>query len=114
MRRLLVLSLAALMLAACSGASGGSAPLTDAPTADLLPAATEAAIPTNTAAPAIAETQDSGAPAITEAATIAPTATRDVGQRSAPVGVDAGFHNDAPTVFAATGNPQLIEFFTFW
>jgi hypothetical protein len=32
----------------------------------------------------------------------------------APAPEEAGFRSDPPTVYAATGNPQLLEFFTFW
>jgi hypothetical protein len=33
---------------------------------------------------------------------------------AAPAAVGADFRSDPPTVVAATGSPQLLEFFTWW
>jgi hypothetical protein len=36
------------------------------------------------------------------------------GRPSAPAAINADFRADPASVVAATGNPQLIEFFTYW
>ena len=33
---------------------------------------------------------------------------------SEPAAIDGDFRDDPPTLFAATGRPQLVEFFAFW
>jgi thiol-disulfide isomerase/thioredoxin len=36
------------------------------------------------------------------------------GRPDAPAPLDGDFRNDPATVFAATGRPQFVEFFTYW
>jgi uncharacterized lipoprotein YajG len=36
------------------------------------------------------------------------------GRPDAPASESAGFRDDPASVVAATGNPQLLEFFTYW
>jgi hypothetical protein len=36
------------------------------------------------------------------------------GRPVAPAGIDEDFREDSPLHVAATGRPQLVEFFAFW
>src|SRR5689334_440539 len=108
MRRIVLITVAALILAACSGTQATNPPPTDAPSLGAETEVETSLDPTST------EVASSPTSTQADVQTAEPAPNTDVGQRSAPVGVDAGFHNDAATVFAATGNPQMIEFFAFW
>ena len=48
------------------------------------------------------------------AAQPAPVVQPIPGRPSEPAPINADFRSDPATVVGATGNPQLIEFFTYW
>lgn len=113
--------IAAPLLLAAALAAGCGSPADSPPTPTLFVIPTSAPTPSGAAAlPAPAQesapaSQDEAA--TTEPTTVAaepPAAVLLPGQRSAPLGVDQGFHNDPASLVAATGRPQMIEFFTFW
>jgi hypothetical protein len=111
---------AAILLAACSGASGaaGESPTTSADTASAPAAEITSApsdVPSQSAAPTLVDQLTQVDEATTAPTDAAPTdLVLAPGQRSEPIGVDAGFHNDEARVVAASGRPQFIEMFTFW
>lgn len=120
--RLIACLAAAMLLAGCSGFGGGAGESPPIPTSDLPSEPVGSEVTTAPTEPAPAESTSTALtsePAIvdapTEAETAAPTELALApGQRSAPIAIDAGFHNDEARVVAASGRPQLIEIFTFW
>jgi hypothetical protein len=119
MRRLLigaVIALAALLGTGCAGAAEPIPTATDpvpaatvAETVEVASTATGAASPTASEAPTTeapaAENTDEGTTAASEPLP---------GRPNAPAGEAEDFRSDPANVVAATGNPQLLEFFTFW
>jgi hypothetical protein len=68
--------------------------------------------PVGEAAPAQPQTGAEEAPADAEAQ---PAPAEPLpGRPDAPAPVEADFRSDPASVVAATGNPQLLEFFTYW
>ncbi len=61
------------------------------------------AIQTEVAEPVPEAVTDVATPVVTEA-----------GWPSAPASIDGDFRADPATVVAATGQPQVLEFFTYW
>ncbi len=115
-----LLALIVLAGVACAAPPGGSEPAAPAPPAEL-PAPTDApadAPPdasTDAPPPEATVAEEAGeagvepdpAPAEPEQA-----ATRLPGRPDAPAGAE--FRSDPSSVVAATGGPQLLEFFTYW
>lgn len=108
--------LLALLGTACAGADEpvptAAEPVsaaTVAETVEMMDAATEAASPTASDAPA------TEAPTVESTGEGEATTTEPIpGRPSAPAAEAAGFRSDPASVVAATGNVQLLEFFTFW
>lgn len=106
----------ALVLTACLGAAAQP----EAPTATLeIADAAPTAVPTQVAqveeVPPTATTPPTEAvveAAVEEAAPVVQASHPD--RPSEPAGIDESFRSDPITVVAATGNPQLLEFFTYW
>ena len=98
------------VLALGVGCSGGAGTITQAPPTavptDELPTAT------------VEESAEETANNPPDEPTDPPTATEEPmpfpGRPDAPAGVDDDFRSDPASVVAATGRPQLLEFFTFW
>ena len=58
---------------------------------------------------------DAAQPTPEEAEGVTPAPEQPVpGRPDAPAPVDSDFRPDPASVVAATGNPQLLEFFTYW
>lgn len=108
--RWVALAVIALVLAACGGDNGGGSavptvPPTHAPAAQAQTPTDEAsAPPVDAAVPTVPPTD------VPTEAVAAPIP----GRPDAPAGVDEGFRSDPASVVAATGRPQLLEFFTYW
>lgn len=114
-----LLLLAAILTAGCSTETASPPAPTVIPTTDAQAAAPTGAptvpLPTPLEPPTTpAAAADPVTVEPSSAPTEAPAAALLPGQRSAPLGVDEGFHNDQAALVAATGRPQMIEFFTFW
>ncbi len=90
-----------------AAACGGTAP-TEAPADSPPVAATVAVLPTPTVEELAAPPPE---PTVDEAA--AGAAAAIPGRPSAPASPDE-YRADPGTLVGATGNPQLVEFFTFW
>gem|GEM_PF-5857164 len=58
--------------------------------------------------------QPEGSPSSTEQPTPTETAQAIWGRPLEPAPIDGDFRPDPADIVAATGNPQLIEFFAFW
>ena len=87
---LVLVLLAALLLAACGGDGDGS-------TGDSADQSTVAGDANQAAQVTNATTPDEAA-----------------GRPDAPAPVDGDFRSDPGSLVAATGNPQFLEFFTYW
>ncbi|MCZ7546962.1 MAG: hypothetical protein M5R40_27120 [Anaerolineae bacterium] len=64
--------------------------------------------------PPATETESAPAEATTDSPPPTGTPAQIPGRPDAPAAVDADFRPDPASVVAATGRPQLIEFFAFW
>jgi hypothetical protein len=98
--------LAALILTACGGAATTGAPS---------PTATQPATPTDPPAPT-AETPPGEIAASPTPESVEATAalTLPEGFPTTPSPIDSDFRDDPARFVAATGRPQVIEFFTWW
>jgi hypothetical protein len=108
-----VLGLALLVGVGCAAATPEAAPTAeevaaspDAPT--LEPA------PTEQGGPAVEEPAPAEEEQASEEAPPADAATRHPDAPGEPAPVDGDFRHDPPTLVAATGRPQVLEFFTTW
>lgn len=114
----LILSFAAvILLTACTGGTVATEePLLDSATDTPSEAGDGLPSDSSSATDSVPTTDTVDTPALIDAPT--ETASAELvlapGQRSAPLPIDGGFHNDEARVVAASGRPQLIEMFTFW
>jgi hypothetical protein len=112
MTRFHFLILTAVLLTACSAADLSPTqtqpvPLTDDPTSS------QPAAPTHVAATAALNTVPSDVP--TEAIAASPTLpATPFGRPEAPAPIEADFRPDSASHVAATGKPQVLEFFAYW
>ncbi len=110
----LVLGLTVLVSAACGGSMPESETAADAPPAPAIEVATEVAAepvvePAETAPPAEEAAQPDEPELLDE-----PAVTLPEGFPTEPAGIEDDFREDSAAFVAATGRPQVIEFFTHW
>jgi hypothetical protein len=108
-----VLGLVLLVGVGCAAATPDAAPTAeevaagpDAPTSE--PA------PTEQEGPAVEGAAPAGEEPASEGATPDDAAPRHPDAPGEPAPVDGDFRHDPPTLVAATGRPQVLEFFTTW
>ncbi len=113
-----VLGLALLVGVGCAAATPEAAPTAeevvaspDAPTPEPAPAEQEEPVVEGPAVEEPAPTEEEPA---SEGAAPADAAPRHPDAPGEPAPVDGDFRHDPPTLVAATGRPQVLEFFTTW
>jgi hypothetical protein len=112
MHRLCILLMTTMLLAACSAAEASPTPTLFVPPTDD-PTATQGIVLTTEAATPALATEPSVTPA--EAIVVSPTIpATPFGRPEAPAPIEADFRADSATHVAATGNPQVLEFFAYW
>jgi hypothetical protein len=101
-----ILILTAAILTACSAADAPPSPT-------LNPTSTQDEAPTTEAANSALTSEPGSTPA--EAAAVTPTTIpTPFGRPKAPAPIEADFRPDSASHVAATGRPQLLEFFAYW
>jgi hypothetical protein len=112
MARFRILILTATLLTACSAADVSPTPTLFVPQT-LNPTSTQDEAPTTEAATSALTTEPGATPA--EAAAATPTTIpTPLGRPEAPAPIEADFRPDNASHVAATGRPQMLEFFAYW
>jgi hypothetical protein len=108
MARFRILILTTVLLAGCSAADSSPTPTLFVPPTDN---------PTSTQGTEAVATTLTTEPSVTPAEVIAASPTipaTPFGRPEAPAPIEADFRADSASHVAATGKPQLLEFFAYW